>query len=455
MKSDKTLTKFSKILTEMKKLYLSDKRPWIVGFSGGKDSTCVVQLVFYMLMEIPPEKRNKTVHIISSNTLVESPLIDKRVENSLSKMEKAATELNLPIKVKRLRPMLGDTFWVNLIGRGYPSPNRWFRWCTDRLKIRPATRYILQQVKQNGEVIILLGARKSESSTRAHILRKYAISDFRLRMHTSIPGAFIYTPLEDLSSGEIWSYLLKVPSPWGDDHRDLRKLYGKTDAEPAFMIDATAPPTGRTRFGCWVCTVVNRDRAIEGLINNGEEWLKPLLEFRNWLKRIRDDPSTREDVRREEKKRRIVFEKLGREYKPQEHRGHKVLGPFTLDTRHEILRRLMQTQRMVEKRGLRLITPEEIKAIEILWAYDGDECSIASILRRSNSISSVNPIVERQRESEVYLSEICEQFKIPAHLIRRLLIAEEDFSGLSRKKDVYSRLEKIIEEHILTEGDIK
>lgn len=448
---------FNKILAEMRKFYLSDKRPWIIGFSGGKDSTCVVQLVFYMLMELPPEKRNKTVHIISSNTLVESPLIDKRVENSLLKMEKTAAKLNLPIKVRRLRPTLDDTFWVNLIGRGYPSPNRWFRWCTERLKIRPATRYILEQVKQNGEVIILLGARKSESATRAHTLGKYVIPDFKLRMHASIPGAFIYAPLENLGSEEIWSYLSKVPSPWGDDYRDLKKLYGKTDVEPAFMIDTTAPPTGRTRFGCWVCTLVKRDRAIEGLIKSGEEWLKPLLEFRNWLKEIRDDPSTREGFRRNEKKKRAIFKRLGRKFKPQEHRGYKVLGPFTLETRHEILKRLMQTQQMVEERGLRLITHEEVKAIEILWAYDGDDPrSMANILRKSDYCRlGKKPVVGRRLESEVYLSEICERFKIPTQLIGRLLIAEEDFSGLSKKKDIHSRLEKMIEEHILTEGGIK
>lgn len=442
-----------KILMEMKKLYLNDKRPWIVGFSGGKDSTCVTQLVFYMLMELPAEKRNKIVHITSSNTLVESPLIDKRVENSLLKMEKGSAELNLPIKVKRLRPTLDDTFWVNLIGRGYPSPNRWFRWCTDRLKIRPATRYILEQVKQNGEVIILLGARKSESATRAHTLGKYAIPNFKLRMHASIPGAFVYTPIENLRSKEVWSYLLKVPSPWGDDYKELKKVYGKTDAEYPFVIDTTAPPSGRTRFGCWVCTLVERDRAIEGLIANGEKWLKPLLELRNWIKQIRDDPSKREEIRRNEKKKRAIFKRLGRKFKPEEHRGHKVLGPFTLETRHEILRRLIRTQRMVRKRGLHLITPEELKAIEILWTYDGDNPrSMKNILRSSNyGELQKAPVITRRLENEVYLQKICEQCKVPVQFIERLLTVEEDFSTLSKKKDIYSRLEKVVEECIYSE----
>lgn len=453
--TQKTLDKNSiqGIIEEMQRLYLKDHRPWIVGFSGGKDSTCVAQVVFHMLMELPHEKRNKVVHIISSNTLVESPLIDRRIGNSLSNMEKAAAEMNLPIIVKRLRPILDDTFWVNLIGRGYPSPNRWFRWCTDRLKIRPATRYILEQVKQNGEVIVLLGARKSESATRAQTLGKYEIPDFKLRRHTSIPGAFVYTPIEELNLMNVFAYLLQVPSPWGDNNRDLLTFYGKADGECPSVIDTTTSPCGRSRFGCWVCTVAVRDRAIEGLIEDGETWLKPLLEFRNWIKQIRDDPSSREEIRRSERRKKIISKRLGRDFKPEEHRGHKVLGPFTLETRHEILRRLLQTQQAVKERGLRLITVEELKAIETLWMYDEDDpCSMMNILRLSNyGELQETPVITRRLENEVYLQEICEQCKVPVQLIERLLTIEEDFSTLSKKRDVYSRLERVIEEHIYSE----
>ena len=162
-----------KIQDELKQLYLSDTRPWIIGLSGGKDSSCVTQMVYSVLLEIPKKDRKKEIHIISADTLVESPLIEQRIKDLLSKIEKSVKKDNLPIKVKLLKPKLNDTFWVNLIGRGYPSPNRWFRWCTDRLKIRPATKYILEQVKRNGEVIIILGARKSESASRSQTMGKF------------------------------------------------------------------------------------------------------------------------------------------------------------------------------------------------------------------------------------------------------------------------------------------
>ena len=430
----------------MKNLYLNDKRPWIIGLSGGKDSTCVTQMVYYMLKNLPLEKRKKEVHILSSDTLVESPAIQTRIRNVVRKIEMQAKKDNLPIKVKILRPELDDTFWVNLIGRGYPSPNRWFRWCTDRLKIKPMTKYTLEQVKENGEVVILLGARKSESASRAQIMGKYEIKNFRLRKHSTIPGAYIYTPIEDWDFREVWAYLLQAPSPWDDDNKELVTLYRKTDSECPLVIDKSTPACGGSRFGCWVCTVVDRDRAIEGLIEDGKTWLEPLLEFRNWLKEVRDDPKARESVRKRDVKKKVAAEFFGREFEAPEHRGHKILGPFTFRTRHEIFRRLMNLQEKFPSRGISLISPEEIKAIETILIYEGDNISsIADILTPSKNID----MKKKGSIRDDPLIDLCKKYEIPIGLIERLLLAEKDFSALSRRTRVYDRLEKVIEEHVI------
>ena len=63
------------LLEEIKYVYQSDKRPWVIGYSGGKDSTTVVELVYKMLQMLPKEERNKNVYIVSSDTLIENPLI--------------------------------------------------------------------------------------------------------------------------------------------------------------------------------------------------------------------------------------------------------------------------------------------------------------------------------------------------------------------------------------------
>lgn len=444
----------TKILTEMRELYLADDRPWIVGFSGGKDSSCVTQLVFQVLTALPPEKRKKAVHVISSNTLVESPLIDRRVESALTAIDWAAEELGLPIVARRLRPILDETFWVNLIGRGYPSPNRWFRWCTDRLKIRPATRYIMDQVRENGEVTILLGARKSESASRSQTMGKYEIPKFRLRRHTSIQGAFVYTPIDDLSSKEVWAYLLQVPPPWGGTNRDLLSFYRKADGECPLVIDTTTPSCGGSRFGCWVCTVVDRDRSVEGLIEDGETWLEPLLDLRNWLKEIRDDPSKRESVRKLERRKKRMAKRLGRPFEPQRHRGHIVLGPFTMDTRREILKKLLSVQARLRGKGIVLISDEELKAIQTLWTYESSEGShlVSAVMEGLSEPDGLLEIPSVTRRSDlVYAQGFCEKCDIPLHLLERLLEVESDFSALSRRKDIYSRLEGVIEEYVFSE----
>jgi predicted phosphoadenosine phosphosulfate sulfurtransferase len=43
----------------LQQLYLEDERPWLVGFSGGKDSTMLASLIFDVVRSIPAERRKK------------------------------------------------------------------------------------------------------------------------------------------------------------------------------------------------------------------------------------------------------------------------------------------------------------------------------------------------------------------------------------------------------------
>jgi len=442
------MLKVKETVKNIKSLYLEDERPWIIGLSGGKDSTCVTQLVYNMIKQLKPQEKKKKVHILSSDTLVESPFIHKRIINTINKINVNSKKDNIPIKAKILTPELTDTFWVNIIGRGYPSPNKWFRWCTDRLKIKPMSKYIFEQVKINGEVIILLGARKSESASRAQTMSKFEIKDFNLRKHNDIDGAFIYTPIEDWDLKEVWAYLLQVKSPWGDNNRELIDLYKRTDEECPLVIDKSTPACGSSRFGCWTCTVVNRDRALEGLIEDGEVWAKPLLEFRNWLKEIRDDPLMREKIRKSQKKKKIIADFWGEEFNAYEHRGHQTLGPFTLNARYEMFRRLMELNKKLSKQHIELISSEEIKAIQTIWAYEGGNIeSIQDIIDKRG--------IEHNTELKEKFEKICEDSNISPDLIQKLLIVENDYSNLSRRKGLYNRLERVVEEYIFSNIEFK
>ena len=146
------------------------------------------------------------------------------------RMNEAAEAGSLPLTAHKVVPDVNDSFWVNLIGRGYPAPYARFRWCTDRLKIYPVSDFIGKIVSQSGEVVVVLGARKSESATRAQTMRQHEISGNRFRPHSDLLKAWVYTPIEDITTNEVWTYLLNVPNPWRGDNRERAVLYGGGNA---------------------------------------------------------------------------------------------------------------------------------------------------------------------------------------------------------------------------------
>src|SRR5207253_5825735 len=138
----------------------------------------------------PEDQRSKPVYIISSDTLVETPKIVDYIDSSLKRMNEAARIQGLPFTAHKVRPVLDDSFWVNLIGRGYPAPSTQFRWCTERLKINPANRFILDKVAEHGEVVVVLGVRKAESATRAQVMSLHRINGSLLSRHSSLTNAY-------------------------------------------------------------------------------------------------------------------------------------------------------------------------------------------------------------------------------------------------------------------------
>lgn len=331
--------------------------PWILGFSGGKDSTLLAHLVVEMLLALAPDERRRAIHIVSNDTLVESPLVVAHIRRVLSEIEQAAHAWRLPVRTVITRPAPDQTFWVNLIGRGYPTPNRMFRWCTDRLKIQPTSRYILEQVAASGEVILLLGVRRRESVTRSQNVRRYDNGE-RLNRHNDLPGCMVYRPILELDTDEVWEFLATVPPPWGGSHEALIRLYRDANGGecPVVLSREEAPSCGTSsaRFGCWTCTVVEKDRSLEGFVEAGFAEFGPLLEFRDWLVSIRNDPTRRSARRRDG---RFTIAK----------NGVYVPGPFTLETRREILERLLDLERKV---GVTLISEDEIRIIRRIWTQD-------------------------------------------------------------------------------------
>jgi DNA sulfur modification protein DndC len=331
--------------------------PWIIGYSGGKDSTLVTHLVFEMLMSLPPSQRNRQVHIVANDTLVESPLVVQHLIDSVAEIEEASLAFGLPLVTKITRPAADQSFWVNVIGRGYPPPNRSFRWCTDRMKIQPTSRYIKAKADEEGQVILLLGVRRSESATRAASVGRYDNGE-RLNKHNDLVGCLVYRPIVELDTEDVWEFLALKDPPWGGSHLKLIGLYRDASGGECPVVtqksDAPSCGTSSSRFGCWTCTVVEKDRSLEGFVEAGYTEFGPLLDFRDWLASIRNDRDRRQARRRDG---RITITDG----------GTFVPGPFTLQARAEIFERLRALEKTT---GQPLINEEEVGLIHEIWAHE-------------------------------------------------------------------------------------
>lgn len=356
-----------------KKLYLEDMIPWICGYSGGKDSTAVVQLVWMALSELPEESRKKKIYVISTDTLVESPVVSLWAKQSLDKMRRAADASHLPIVPTPLTPLVDNTFWVNLIGRGYPHPRKNFRWCTDRLKIEPSNRFIKKVLDAESEAILVLGTRKAESATRKSTMEGYEKRRYRdyLSPNGSFPNSYVFTPIENWSNDNVWQFLMQYANPWGHSNKDLMSMYSgaSADGECPLVLDASTPSCGNSRFGCWVCTMVEEDKSMAAMIQNDEEkaWMLPMLEFRNEIA-DRSKDWERRDFRR--KDGHLTY---------NVNTGRLVHGPYTQKAREDFLRELLRVEKLIHEIGpaeiqdTPLITSEELQAIRRIWLDEKHE----------------------------------------------------------------------------------
>ncbi|MGK7917979.1 MAG: DNA phosphorothioation system sulfurtransferase DndC, partial [Prochloraceae cyanobacterium] len=209
-----------KLTQEIQELYCQDDIPFVVGWSGGKDSSCILQLIWNAIAQLPVEKRTKTINVITNDTLVENPVVSAWVRKSLERMKDAAQKQKMPIETHLTHPAVQHTFWVCLIGKGYPAPRKKFRWCTERMKIKPTDSFIREAIRNSGEVILILGTRKAESTKRAANMAKHRQWRVRDRLNTnpSRPNSLIYLPIEDWRTDEVWVYLMQWENPWGGNN---------------------------------------------------------------------------------------------------------------------------------------------------------------------------------------------------------------------------------------------
>lgn len=439
--ADRPPLDLKRIVADIQATYRDHTYPWVLGYSGGKDSTAALQLVWLAIAGLDPAERTRPVHVISTDTLVETPVIVNHVTGTLALIDQAAAEQGMPFSTHLLSPTVEDSFWVNLLGKGYPAPTSIFRWCTDRLKIKPSNRFIQDQVSEHGEVILALGVRRGESATRDQVINMHRFPGKRLARHGQLHGAWVLMPIEEFEVDDVWRFLLTTKSPWGGDNRQLSNLYQSAqDGECPLVVDTQTSSCGSSRFGCWTCTVVERDKSMEAVIENGETWLTPLLEFRDWLA-ASQNPEVKPETR----------EFRGRNGQVRLSKNGNILWrTYTLDFCRDALRRLLETQRKVQQHdaSFELISLDELRTIRHLWRTERHDWNDS--LPQIHTEATDRPLHwERDdagspgRAEAETLQEVSERHGVPLDLMRRLVDAEWEHYGMRRRSRIHTSIASV------------
>lgn len=446
---------------EIRVLYTADNVPWIIGYSGGKDSTATLQLIWTAISSLPVEKRKKNIYVISTDTLVENPIVAAWVTKSLDVMKISANEQKVPFFPHRLSPSATDSFWVSLIGKGYPAPRHKFRWCTYRLKIQPSNTFINSILSSNGETILVLGTRKAESSNRAANMAKHEKDRVRDRLspNSSLPGSLVYTPIEDWSNDDVWFYLMQIKNPWGYNNRDLLGMYAgaRPDGECPLVLDDSTPSCGDSRFGCWVCTLVEADKSMTAMIHNDveKEWMMPLLELRNAIDFRKDDKGEYSD---NADRHRRDFRRMAGNVQMMNN-GREIPGPYLQIVREDWLRKLLFAQKHIrhnappELNAIELISFEELQEIRRIWVVDKHEIedSLPRIYREAiGEEYPGRPLDDNLVLGEMEMHEleaICEGDRLHYELTRELLSLTRQQRTTGRRAGFFEQIEKAFKRH--------
>jgi DNA sulfur modification protein DndC len=333
----------SHLTSEIKQLYLKDNRPWFIGFSGGKDSTALVAIIYISLKRL--RKYHKKIYLLYCDTGVEIPALNNHSKNVLSSIKELAKRENMPFEIKTVKPRLSDRFFVNLIGKGYPPPTNKFRWCNDRLRSRPIKRALMKF--KNIPPVLLLGIRYDESNERSRVLKKYSIDNKFSFRQAGNKYISIFAPLAYMRTQQIWELLLTSNISNYLHINELVTLYESASGGICPKSCNLCRTCRGSRFGCWVCTVIRNDKSMTNMSQNGFKELSYLIEFKKWLIEIRENRNLRHN---------------------NTFNGLPGMGAFNLEARQLILGKLMETERNFKGR---LLSRSELKLIEKYWAlYD-------------------------------------------------------------------------------------
>jgi DNA sulfur modification protein DndC len=353
-------------IREISKVISDWDGPIVVAYSGGKDSSAVLKLVFSAVVANPylAEK----VFVIYCDTKVENPILDEFVKRTLRLLKKEAASCASGFKVRILEPALHQRYFVRIIGRGYPPPTSFFRWCTKDLRIRPVQTFVRSL---GANPLVIIGTRRGESAQRDRAIQRISGDSKKGPLiQRQIDGGLkthLYLPIAKYSLEDVWECLASLSLPSCIDVHRLAELYRHGGGECPMVRDTNDRPCASARFGCWVCTVVRRDRSAENLLEAGYNHLGSYFKFRTWISEIRNDLTLRCQKRRN---------------------GQFAPGPFRLGARKIIFDRVRELEKEI---GRTLISKAEEKYIRHLW--EKDRSSLDYLEMENCSAVAISPAV--------------------------------------------------------------
>jgi len=298
----------------------------IASYSGGKDSSVVLQLVMTAM-----QGTDKRLYIVTSDTRMEIPYYQAYVDRVKNRIQDYIDTHKVNAKVVTVRPPAGDSFWTSVLGKGYPAAHMGFRWCSGKIKIDPISKYT-KQVTGDKSSMVFVGVRSAESELRAKIYQQH---DYK-------PGH--YAPILDWSAADVWEFLLTEPCPWGD-HSELVEVYRYSSDECVYG-EKQGVCIGNARYGCWACPLQRSTQLDMIAMNTGDDRYRLLKGYKEVLTGMANQRAFRSRIRRN---------------------GTPGAGPFLVEIRKRLFADLKELE---QKTGWSLVSPEEETLIRDHWQAD-------------------------------------------------------------------------------------
>lgn len=380
-------------------MYIADKRPFSVAYSGGKDSTVTMDVVLKALLLIKhmygEKKIHKTTYVLFSDTLMEMDPVIEGIIKSINKIEEFGEKHKLNLNVKKVQPTIKNTYFSLQIGKGYMMPSRNSkRWCTSRLKIQPQKKAIVNILNNNKDgFIAVTGQRQDESIERKNRMQQQTI-DGSFKTH-EFKNCNLFAPIEHWKVNDVWNHIYNHKLDWVDSIT-LGRVYAEASNDggecrsllEGFESGSKSGCGKSARYGCWACMIFEKDKTL-GALTKHYPYMKHMEEYRNWMAQYKDGNWD---------KHRDVFihgKHKMKTYDFENHRkGMKIPGGYNLIFRKDLLIRLMETERkVIKERKIPLISNEELAYIQECWVEDGDlEMSVLDIAYDRDFKHLIDPI---------------------------------------------------------------